>query len=199
MSVLSALHALAAHPVIYDMIQRAFGSVRIRRLMTDTLEKHGPSRGVALDVGGGTGLNSAAVPAGLVYICLDPDPVKLHAARAIGLCVRGDGRAIPIATGSVALTLCTAVSHHLDDADLAATIVEMRRLLEPGGTLLFLDALATSRVSSRALWRLDRGSHPRNAAALEDTIARCFEVVHQTRMRHLHEYLLIVATPRAER
>jgi len=75
---------------------------------------------------------------------------------------------------------------------LAAMFDELRRITS--GRLIFLDAVAAPRLTSRILWHYDRGRHPRTADALREQIERRFAVTTQEEFTVFHTYLLVTAT-----
>ena len=131
-----------------------------------------PWFGRSLEIGAGTGYFTLnLMQAGVVRegVCTDISPGMLAALEAnaarLGLAVETaacDAEALPFADASFDLVLGHAVLHHLPD--LRAAFGEFRRVLRPGGTVLFAgepshygDRLAT--VPKRAaaavapLWR----------------------------------------------
>jgi len=105
------------------------------------------ARGRVLELGAGTGLNLEHYPATIESLSLvEPDPhmtkqllEKLERAGSNGTIsvVEAPGESLPFADGSfdtvaVTLVLCTV-------PDQAATLEEIKRVLAPGGQLLFLE------------------------------------------------------------
>lgn len=182
---------------MYDLVQWVFGArainSRLRPLMPALAEGS-----VVLDVGGGTGLNGSLRPSGCAYICLDPDPGKLAGflKHGRGLAVLGGGDAMPFLDGCAGLAVCKFVAHHLDDAQLERLKSEVRRVLEPGGRFLFVEALATRRAAGRLLWRFDQGSHPRSPERLRAWLEDGFSVERWERFAVFHDYVAALAVPR---
>ena len=104
-----------------------------------------PTFGRTLEIGAGTGYFSLnLLQAGVVRdaVCTDISPGMLAAleanARRLGLAVETaacDAEALPFEDRSFDLVLGHAVLHHLPD--LRAAFGEFRRVLRPGGTVLF--------------------------------------------------------------
>jgi len=104
-----------------------------------------PTFGRSLEIGAGTGYFSLnLLQAGVVRdaVCTDISPGMLAAleanARRLGLAVETaacDAEALPFEDRSFDLVLGHAVLHHLPD--LRAAFGEFRRVLRPGGTVLF--------------------------------------------------------------
>lgn len=99
-----------------------------------------------VEVGAGTG-NFLALFAGVAgrRIAVDLTPAMLEQARRHeGLdLVAGDGRRLPLRSGSVDLVTSAQALHHVHDP--AAVVKEMRRVAKPGGRVLLVDQVATER------------------------------------------------------
>ena len=167
--LLSLIHALAAKPRIYDFIQDIGGA----RVVRERVCRHfqGSAAGaIVIDLGGGTGAIRSFLPPACQYVCLDPDPLKLSGFQKGGMAgaaVRGSATTIPIRDGAADYVLVFAMCHHLTEEDLDDTFREIRRVLKPNGRLVLLDPVAAPhRLTSRILWRLDRGSYPRHRGRL---------------------------------
>jgi ubiquinone/menaquinone biosynthesis C-methylase UbiE len=116
------------------------------------------ARGRVVEVGCGTGLNFEHYRAGDVseLVAVDPDPFMLARARPraaplpfpVALHETG-GDALPLDDASadtavVSFVLCTI-------PDVPATLAELRRVLRPGGTLLFVEHTRSPRPAFAAL------------------------------------------------
>jgi ubiquinone/menaquinone biosynthesis C-methylase UbiE len=193
------LHDLVARPWVYDLCQTAVGAKAVRRRLAAAVAPHAQSR-LVIDIGGGTGAARAMWSAETKYVCLDIDPLKLQGYAANnpgGLAVLADATDLPIRDRSVDSVVCTSVTHHLLDPQLDRMLSETARVLKPTGRLILLDALwKPRRLPGRLLWRYDRGSHPRPAAALREHIARHFTIDAWDEFAVLHAYAVLTATPK---
>ena len=161
-------HALFA--AVYDRAtapaERAGLADRRARLLAD-------ATGRVLEIGGGTGANLAHYPAGLQgLVVLEPDgamrerllekvptataPVEVHEAAIEDASLPSGAFDTVVST----LTLCTV-------PDLDVALASIRRILAPGGRLLFIEHVRApglqgvlQRASSPLWTRLAAGCHP---------------------------------------
>jgi ubiquinone/menaquinone biosynthesis C-methylase UbiE len=117
------------------------------------------AEGEVLEVGVGTGRNLPFYPTGVRLTGVDLSPAMLAVAgdraRAVGREValrEADAQSLPFADASFDTVVCTLSLCAIPD-DRAA-IGEMRRVLRPGGRLLLLDHVDSSRRAVRAVQRL---------------------------------------------
>jgi SAM-dependent methyltransferase len=122
------------------------------------------ARGRVLELGAGTGLNLAHYPAGLDRLVLsEPDPAMRgrleqrvsRSGRDVTI-VAAPAEALPFADGAFdtvvsTLVLCTV-------RDPVAAVREARRVLAPGGRLLFVEHVRAA--SPRLAWWQDRLAGP---------------------------------------
>jgi ubiquinone/menaquinone biosynthesis C-methylase UbiE len=170
------------HPVfaaLYDPIgasmERRWMGDRRRRLLAG-------ARGAVLEIGGGTGANLANYRDVERVVVAEPDPFmrrrleqKLADARVpVEVSVAG-AEALPFPDGSFDTVVSTLVLCTVPDQE--AALDEVRRVLRPGGKLLFIEHVGA--VGSRARWqdrieplwrRLFGGCHPNRdtVAAIEE-------------------------------
>jgi pyridine nucleotide-disulfide oxidoreductase family protein len=196
-ALLGLVHWLVAKPWLYNVAQNLAGAETVRRHLRPRLQETGGK--LVLDVGAGTGLYLSCFPPSARYIWLDPDPQKLDGFRAAPDGARrallGDATCLGLRRDAVDFAVCTNVTHHLDEKQLAQCVDELARVVR--GKLILHDAVKTARPVSRLLWRLDRGSHPRTRETLLAAIERRFAIEQVERYSTWHEYLLLVAVPRA--
>ena len=121
------------------------------------------TRGRVLEIGAGTGLNVEHYPDGADVTYTEPDPHMAKRLRARGVAVtQARAESLPFADGSFdtvvsTLVLCTV-------PDVPSALREVRRVLSPGGQLLFLEHVRAEAGSSLALWQ-DRLHRPWHAIA----------------------------------
>jgi SAM-dependent methyltransferase len=103
------------------------------------------ARGRVLELGAGTGLNLAHYPAGVDELVLtEPDPaMRARLERRVARSGReatvaaARAEALPFADGAFDMVVSTLVLCTVEDPDAAAR--ELRRVLAPGGRLLFVE------------------------------------------------------------
>lgn len=187
------LHRIVAIPFVYDLLQTAVGARVIRRRLQNRLVGIIPNA-LVVDIGGGTGLNRALFVDDIDYFCMDNDPVKLQgfSQKMIdGYPFLADAGMIPVQTGSVDMVICTAVIHHLPDEVFPKFVQEALRILKPTGKLVILDPVwAPKRLAGRLLWKYDRGSYPRTAQTLHDTLSRYGKEAHWEEFAIFHRYII---------
>ncbi|MGH7395209.1 MAG: class I SAM-dependent methyltransferase [Candidatus Methylomirabilales bacterium] len=131
--------------------------------------------GRVLDLGAGTGLNLPHLCGARRYVGVDPDPAMLARARpraavaaVPAALVLARGEHLPFPGGAFDTVLATLVFCTVPD--VPAALAEVRRVLRPGGVLLFLEHV--------------RSGGPR-VAALQDALTplwrRCFGGCHVNR------------------
>ena len=180
---------------LYDAAQFAAGAGLIRDRLRPRLQEVGNA--TVLDVGAGTGIYSACLPASARYIWFDKDPHKLRGFLRRGKgspAVIGDATRIGLADKSVDYAMCTHVAHHLDDQQFVRFLAELARVTRR--RIIVQDAIGNAGVASRVLWRVDQGSYPRSRAQLLDALGRRFQIDHTEEYARFHRYLLVVGTPR---
>ena len=184
-------------PGIYDAVQRLAGWDVIAGALRSHLRETASQ--VVLEVGAGTGTNRMVLSGEARYVWLDNDAHKLTEFRrkvrgAMG--IMGDGTRLPLCSKSVDATICVCVSHHLSDQNLRTLFQEAARVTRR--KWVFVDAVK-DRLSftSRLLWRLDQGRHPRQGDKIVSLMRDCFHVDHIERHTVYHEYLLCVGRPKA--
>ena len=130
----------------YDFLNHALSAGIDRRWRARAVERAGELEGrFAIDACSGTGdLALALAQAGARVVGVDFTPQMLERARAKGasresapLFVQGDALHLPIAGGSA--DLCTVAFGLRNVADRRASLLEMLRVLRPGGLALVLE------------------------------------------------------------
>lgn len=130
-----------------------------------------PLTGRVLELGPGTGLNLRHYPATVdALVLLEPDRglhrVLAERAAALGRAVElveGGAESIPLPDASVDAVVATLVLCSVREVE--ASLAEIRRVLRPGGTYVFLEHVASARPGRRAwqgrvepLWRCLQGN-----------------------------------------
>ncbi len=137
---------------IYDPMIKQVERACMKQWRGDLLQQ---AEGTVLEVGAGTGANVAHYPSGLESLTLtEPDPhmrARLE-QRAEGLEVRDAAvERLPFSDGSFDTVVCTLVLCSVTDLD--RSVAELRRVLRPGGQLLFIEHGAAEPGSSRLRWQ----------------------------------------------
>lgn len=194
-SLLQRLAAgLVSRPLVYDLVQNLAGQARVAARLKISLAALSPGR--LLDLGSADGGFASRLDLDGVFTDIDLRPLAVLRKRGRGSeAVAADGTALPFANRSFDVSLCVAVSHHLDDGQLDRAIEELSRVTQR--SLVFLDALRDdTRRLSRWLWRHDRGRHPRTLEQLREALGRRFHVREEIPFTIYHRYVLWVASPR---
>jgi SAM-dependent methyltransferase len=192
---------IVSHPRIYRLQRRLLHAERLDQLLTPLIDNAvgGASVGTVIDVGGGAGTSRSLWPDAWTYIGIDPDERAVNFGEVDGNTERAVGSAsdLPFPDGFADAILMKEVSHHLDDTTWEKTLAEIRRVLKPGGTFVFLDGVWTRRRwISRLVWRFDVGRFPREAGRIETDIAKQFEVKDLERFAAIHRCIVLLARPR---
>ena len=147
---------------------------KIRRTVRGQMAPLGPGRW--LDIGCGPRSPIAqTLPGTLVGIDHAADLLP-ETQRGGVVCVCANANALPFAAECFDGVVCFGLLHHLNEADADLALVEMRRVLRSGGSILLLDNVSPESVACRplaALLRaLDRGCHIRTKEALQCLLER---------------------------
>ena len=111
-----------------------------------------------LDIGAGTGLLAlAAAPHVARVSALDASPAMCERLRsnfkragvANGEILLGTATELPLASGAIDVVLSNYCFHHLTDPEKVETLREIRRVLAPGGRLVFGDMMFRLGVLTR--------------------------------------------------
>jgi ubiquinone/menaquinone biosynthesis C-methylase UbiE len=151
---------------LYDPLQRLLGISRIHRPLVDQAGIRPGHR--VLEIGCGTG--NLALLVGLLHpdavvVGLDPDPRALARARRKAgrrsLPVRFDrgfAQELPYADASFDRVLSALMFHHLGPDERARALLEVRRVLQPGGSLHLVDFGGARERSDGLMARLSHRS-----------------------------------------
>ena len=149
--------SLPGTAALYDVVL-ALGEHRsMRRLRAATLAAAG---GRTLEVGAGTGLNLPHYPAGVTDLVLtEPDAgmARRLRRRAAGTpVIEAGAQALPFPDASFDTVVATLVLCTVPDPE--AAVAELRRVLRPGGALLFVEHVRAA--EPRAARRQRRWARP---------------------------------------
>lgn len=141
----AAYRALVAR--CYDLWFSPAEAAGLSKLRAEQLR---PAAGRVLELGAGTGLNLSHYPHGIDELVLtEPDPHMVRrldrrrrSSPAGHRLLRVPGEALPFDEGAFDAVVSTFVLCTVDDPDRA--LAEARRVLRPGGTLLFLEHVRSS-------------------------------------------------------
>ncbi|HEV2356791.1 MAG TPA: class I SAM-dependent methyltransferase [bacterium] len=139
-------------------------AMRNRQLLPYRKRVVGSARGRVLEIGAGSGLNLPFYGSVREILALEPVPRLIAMARRATSAtvpvtfIEGSAEAIPLEDGTVDTVVTTWTLCSIPDADVA--LHEMRRVLRPGGRLVFVEhGLATEENVRRwqdrltPLWR----------------------------------------------
>lgn len=176
----------AAYDRLSSRTEESFGAELKRKLLANV-------RGRVLEIGVGTGLSFPHYPPVEALVAVDPSEPMLRRARhrAAGLgreveLVEAPAEALPFESDSFDTVVSLAVLCTVDDQ--ARALSEVRRVLRPGGRLVFLEHVRSA-DPKLASWqdRLERpwgwfagGCHP-NRQTLEAIEAAGFDVIELER------------------
>jgi len=134
---------------LYDPVTKLTMRERAFRAAITDLALTAPNDGPIMDLGCGTGsqlLQLARLAPGRELIGIDIDTAILERARgkltAAGVSARllhGSADALPLDDTSVVVAITSLVMHHLTPATRLRTLVELARVLQPGGRLIVVD------------------------------------------------------------
>ncbi len=185
-----------SHPRIYKAQGVLLGRDRLEAAMRPVVQQAvgGSATGTVVDVGGGTAEARALWPSGWRYIAVDND-ARMEDIQSDSMeRVTGSAGQVPLPDGLADHVLMSNVSHHLDDRTWSAALTEIRRMLRPDGTFVFVDGVFVARdVVSRLGWFLDAGRYPRPEARLLADVSAQFDVVSVDRLRLLHHVVVVRA------
>lgn len=166
------------HPIfaaLYDLMSRGMEQRHLAQHRRDLIAS---ANGHLLEIGAGTGANFAYYLPGLAVTATEPDPfmlrraaAKTRKAQAQVRLVQAEAEALPFPEGTFDAVLSTLVLCSV--ADPSQALHEIRRVLRPGGRLLFYEHVRAETPRWQKfqdvitpLWkRLGAGCHPnRNTA-----------------------------------
>src|ERR1700722_2615008 len=122
--------------------------------------------GSVLEVGAGNGLNFSHYPDSVTSVlAVEPEShlraiaeQAAAAARAPVTVVDGTAEQLPAEDSSADVVVATLMLCSV--RDMGAALAEMRRVLRPGGQLVFMEHVRADSAAYRRVQRLPGGSHP---------------------------------------
>jgi ubiquinone/menaquinone biosynthesis C-methylase UbiE len=138
---------------LYDRMMKATEDACLSAWRAELLA---PLSGAVLEVGAGTGASLAHYPPGVSRLVLaEPDPaMRRRLAKRAGEradVVDAPAENLPFADGSFNAVVCTLVLCSVRDP--AAALAEIRRVLKPGGRLVFIEHVAAWDNPARLRWQ----------------------------------------------
>jgi demethylmenaquinone methyltransferase / 2-methoxy-6-polyprenyl-1,4-benzoquinol methylase len=141
----------------YDGPAAVFGLGQYGRWRSEMVSRLDLARGArVLDVATGTGLVAGDLTEKFDarVVGLDQSAEMLRRASARGIpefsLVRGDGQRLPFADGAFDAVIHTYLLRYVDDP--AATLVELARVLRPGGRMASVEFAVPTNPAVRAAW-----------------------------------------------
>jgi ubiquinone/menaquinone biosynthesis C-methylase UbiE len=104
--------------------------------------------GEVLEIGAGTGANLRHYPSSVKLTLTEPD---VHMRKRLPNAVDAGAERLPFADGAFDAVVSTLVLCSVKDP--ARALAEMRRVLKPGGKLVFIEHVAAEENSSRLRWQ----------------------------------------------
>ena len=174
---------------LYDLVL-ALGERRVMRALR--AEVLAGASGRTVEIGAGTGLNAGRYPDAVTELVLtEPDAEMARRLRrragTRARVVEAEAAALPFADASVDTVVSTLVLCTVPDPE--AVVAELRRVLRPGGALLFIEhvrADAPRAARSQARWARPWAAVAGGCRCDRDTLAtleRRFAVTRLTRHR----------------
>jgi ubiquinone/menaquinone biosynthesis C-methylase UbiE len=127
-------------------------------------------RGLFVEIGPGTGVNFQYLPPGIDWIGIEPNEAffegleKQAKEKQINFQIRkGDALNIPVQDNGADVVLCTLVLCSVSDP--AGVLREIKRVLKPGGKLIFIEHVAAPKHTK--LRRLQNIFNPVNRAVAD--------------------------------
>lgn len=157
--VTTGIRSVLSNPRVYDTFQRMVGSQRARDEFVGKYIRPEPGLRV-LDVGCGPGRLATWLP-GVDYTGIDLSEAYIASAKEeyghLGRFFVGKADDIDaVELGTFDVVIAKGLLHHIDEHEILELFDTSRRLLNPGGRLVSLDATFTPDMSRSARWVVSR-------------------------------------------
>ena len=113
-------------------------------------------QGMVVEIGPGTGVNFAYLPSGISWIGIEPNEAfneilqqRAKEKEIDAKLLTGDALQIPLPGNSADVLLCTLVLCSVKDP--ATAVAEIKRVLKPGGKLIFIEHVAAPKQKALRL------------------------------------------------
>lgn len=198
-----ALDRMLEHPVVYNL-NRLVAQPTVNRFTTLISEEipMGAETSV-LDLGCGTGSSRYLVPGR--YCGIDINPAYVAAAKKNhpnDEFVAMDATRLTFGDASFDEVFTVATTHHLDDSQLQAMILEALRVVRRGGAFHIVDGILPLSARDRAkemFFKMDRGRFARRIEKLVSVASRAAHVErHRVLTGPLHDVAYLRVVPRVE-
>jgi SAM-dependent methyltransferase len=207
------IHRLSTHPTLWNLFRRLLednfrGEQAVIGRELIALTRQPPlvllgRRPQVLDLGCGTGeLAPIFLHAGYAYAGIDVEPARIAYARRAhrpGQFMVMDAGALGWPGATFDHILVTGVFHHLSDAEVTRILIEMRRVLRPGGRALVMEDTAVGfklNLLGALVHLADEGSFIRQPDQYAALFAPHFRVQSHYRIRSgVCDYEVFVLVP----
>jgi ubiquinone/menaquinone biosynthesis C-methylase UbiE len=188
-------------PAVYS-VNQFFGQAtvrRYRRLLAE--EVPCDDKTSVLDLGCGTGSTSRVIVGRYSGVDINPSYIDTAQRRhPHAEFFQMDCSKLEFSDASFDLAASIATTHHLNDSELEAMILEALRVVRPGGAFHIIDAILP--INRRAFgkelfFRMDRGRFPRQLDELVAVVSRRANIAHRRVLTGpLHDVAYLRIVPR---
>lgn len=178
------IHRILRVPIVYRLVQAIFRHPETQREWDESLKTYAGAR--VLDIGSGTGEQSAFFQNGIEYIGIDISEAYVEQSKKdfgeFGHFYVASLDDLPnLNMGRFDLVILKGVFHHLEDKQVAEFAQNVSGVLAKNGSILSLDpTFIKGRVVGNAFAQLDRGKHVRKEAQLRAILEPKLKVENST-------------------